>query len=359
MRQLVTIQKIKEILPIEGADFIELVKIQGWQCVAKKGDFKVGDLCCYYEIDSWLPIEEQYEFLRKSCYRKNELGEGFRIKTIRLKGQVSQGLVLPISTLQGKKFPDDKRENPVYDWKEGDIITPLVNVIKYDVPIPPQLQGIVKGNFPNDICPKTDETRIQILQHLLDKYKGTMCYVSEKMDGSSITFMFDGKEFRVCSRNLELKESPENALWKFAIENKIEEKLRKLSLLGISLSLQGEIIGEGIQGNPLKYKGQKILFFNAYNIIEQKYLGYEDFINIIKKLQLETVPILDTNHIMLDKVEDYVYMAIDKSVLYLGKEREGIVVRPIKEIIDANIPELERGRVSFKAINNEYLLKEA
>ena len=95
---LVSIQEIHGTEPIEGADRIELVKVLGWQCVANKGDFKPGDKCLYFEIDSFLPICDKFEFLRKSSYRKNEyMGEGFRIKSVRLRGQLSQGLALPLS----------------------------------------------------------------------------------------------------------------------------------------------------------------------------------------------------------------------------------------------------------------------
>jgi len=90
MRKLVHIEKINEILPIEGADKIELVKVLSWQCIAKKGEFKVGDLCVYHEIDSVCPETDNYEFLRS---RK------FRIRTIKMKGELSQGLALPISIL--------------------------------------------------------------------------------------------------------------------------------------------------------------------------------------------------------------------------------------------------------------------
>ena len=97
MRKLASIQKIRSVEPIEGADYIELVHVLGWQCVANKGQFKEGDWCIYFEIDSFLPIRESFEFLRKSSYKRNDyMGEGFLLKTMKFKGQISQGLVMPI-----------------------------------------------------------------------------------------------------------------------------------------------------------------------------------------------------------------------------------------------------------------------
>ena len=356
-RSLVTIQKVKEILPIPNADMIELAKIEGWQCVVKKGEFKVNDLCVFYEIDSLLPLEEQYSFLKKSCYKKNSLMEGYRIKTIKLKGTLSQGLALPLSILEGRKFPNDERENPIYDFKEGMVVTEMLGVQKYEMEIPAQISGLVKGNFPTYIVPKTDEMRVQVLQHLLDKYRGTLCFLTEKLDGSSFTCYFDGENFGICSRNLELKETPDNALWKIARQLEIEEKLRAF---GSPLALQGELYGNGIGGNPLKLKeGQKLAFFNAFDVKGQFYLNFWDFKQLMFALKLETVPILQTSHIMLEKVEDYIEMAKGKSVLNSAKNREGIVIRPLIEITDDSIPELSdnRGRISFKAINNDYLLE--
>jgi RNA ligase (TIGR02306 family) len=99
-RKLASVQKIWKIEPIEGADRIEVVSVLGWKCVTKKGEFKVGDPCIYFEVDSFLPIHPKFEFLRASCYKKNDLmGEGFLLKTQRFRGQVSQGLVLPLSIL--------------------------------------------------------------------------------------------------------------------------------------------------------------------------------------------------------------------------------------------------------------------
>ena len=137
MRSLASIQEISDIKPIEGADVIELVLIKGWQCVAKKGEFEKGSLCVYFEVDSYLPIDARYEFLRRTSYRNSEhMGEGFRIKTMTMRGTLSQGLALPIS-----EFPGIGSE-PGFD------VTELLSVRKWEIPESVSSSGIEIGNKP-------------------------------------------------------------------------------------------------------------------------------------------------------------------------------------------------------------------
>ena len=237
MRKLASIQLIRSLEPIEGADVIEKATVLGWQLVVKKGEFRVGDLCVYCEIDSLLPDRPEFEFLKP---------RGMRIKTIRLRGQVSQGICLPLSIL-----PDG------IAFEENADCTTILGITKYEPPIPACLSGIVKGKLPSFI-PKTDETRVQVLQQLLSKYKGEKCYISEKLDGSSATFYIYNNEFGVCSRNLELLEDAANSFWKVARQMDIENKLRALNG---NYAIQGELVGEGIQGNKLRLKGQTVLLW--------------------------------------------------------------------------------------------------
>ena len=143
MRELATIQQLKAILPIESADAIELAQVMGWQCVVKRGEFKAGDLGIYFEIDSFLPVEERYEFLRKSCYRSNEhVGEGFRIKTMRFRGELSQGLFLPVAD-----FPHIAEQN--LDVRTD--VTEQLGVKKWEIPERVSSGGMQKGNKPYGI----------------------------------------------------------------------------------------------------------------------------------------------------------------------------------------------------------------
>jgi RNA ligase (TIGR02306 family) len=140
IRKLASIRKVKDVKPIEGADVIELILIDGWQCVSKIGQLKKDDLCVYFEIDSFCPEKPEFEFLRKSSFKTMADGStGFRLKTIRLKEQLSQGLVLPLSEVN------------LSDVNEGDDVTEILGIKKYEPPIPACLAGEVRGPVPGCI----------------------------------------------------------------------------------------------------------------------------------------------------------------------------------------------------------------
>jgi RNA ligase (TIGR02306 family) len=331
-RKLASIQKIADIQPIPNADAIEVVVINGWKVVTKKGEFKVGDLCVYCEIDSFLPILPKYEFLRKSSYKKMENGlEGFRLRTIKLRGQVSQGLVLPVSVLpEGRTL------------FEGLDVTEVMAITKYEPPVPANLAGKVKGHFPSFLI-KTDEERVQNLTGTYPFDKSLRFYVTEKLDGSSSTFYFKDGEFGVCSRNLELLETPDNTFWKVARQLKLEEIL---GTFDENICLQGELIGEGIQGNPYKIKGQTVRFFNAFNINQHRRLSFSEFYEIMNKFNLDTVPVLDENFTLPDTIDELLSFSEGKSLLNRETEREGLVIRS------------QDCEISFKVISNQFLLNE-
>lgn len=344
-RKLATIQKIRNIEAIPNADKIVVASVLGWKTVILKDQYKVGDYVIYCEIDSLLPLKPQFEFLRKNCYKKLSNGlEGFRIKTIRLKGQISQGICFPMSMIFSLK-----------DRKEGDDVTEEMGVQLYQPPIPACLQGKIKGAFPS-FLPKTDETRVQVLQDVLSRHKGIQCYVTEKLDGTSATFYIKDGVFGVCSRNLELLETEGNAYWDVARRDMIEEKL---CAFGGNIAIQGELIGHGINSNSLNVEGKKVLFFNAFDIDSFKYVSFKRFKEIFKELGLETVPILSEKYYLIDDVAALIKEAEGKSVLNAKQQREGIVIRPIEEKMDLQMASgFGNGRVSFKAINPEYLLEE-
>lgn len=339
MRKLATVQKIKEILPIEGADAIELAIVNGWKVVVGKNvGHKTGDSVVYCEIDSFLPIKEEFEFLRKTSYKKMTDGsEGFRLKTIKLRGQVSQGLIIPIDVLLKYGISSD-------DVYEGLEVGDILGIIKYEPPMPAELSGTAKGLFPGFI-PKTDEERVQ---NLTEEYKGWFnsdksFYVTEKLDGSSATFYYRDGEFGVCSRNLELLETEGNTFWRVARELDLENKMKSL---GYNVSFQGELVGEGIQGNPYKIKGQKVFFFNVFNIDNREYADLIEFVNTIHGLSLDTVPKIETNFKLPETIEEILSYADAKSYLNVNFDREGVVIRSMDRTI------------SFKVISNKFLLKE-
>lgn len=168
MRKLASIQKIKALEPIPCADAIEKATVLGWQLVVKKGEFQVNDLAVYCEIDSILPDWPAFEFLKP---------RGMRIRTVRLRGQISQGICFPLSVLPaGVEVVEDAD------------CTDVLGIVKYEPPIPACLSGVMKGSFPSFI-PKTDETRVQVLQPVLDAYAGERCVVTEKLDGAQQRIM--------------------------------------------------------------------------------------------------------------------------------------------------------------------------
>lgn len=341
-RKLASIRKISDLNPIEGADKIELATIDGWKVVvAKDVNHKVGDLIVYCEVDSFLPIEPEFEFLRKSSYKKMADGnEGFRLKTIKLRGQISQGLILPLKDA----YVVFKRNTPNIDmdWFEGLDVTEMLNIIKYEPPIPAQLAGMVKGNFPS-FLKKTDEERVQNLAKEFPIYQLDKFYVTEKLDGSSVTYYVKDGVFGVCSRNLDLLEDENNSMWKFAIESGLRDRLVGL---GKNLAVQGEIIGEGIQGNPYQRIGQTVRIFNGFDIDKYDYLSLSELIELVKVLEVRTVPILDLDFTLPDTIDELLLTAEGKSMLNIKTEREGIVIRSHDR------------KISFKAISNKFLLNE-
>ena len=346
MRKLATIQKILKVESIKDADSIEMIQILGWELVSQKGTYKVGDYCVYCEVDSLLPIKPEFEFLRKSCYKKMSDGtEGFRIKTIRLRGQISQGIAFPLSILS---------PNNVH-IEEGFDVTELLNIVKFEPPIPACLEGEMKGAFPSFI-PVSDETRIQVLQPELTRFKGTKCYYSEKLDGSSMTTFIKDDQFGVASRGMELVESEKNSFWKVARQLDLENKLRSLNM---NIGYQGEIIGEGIQKNKYKLKGQTAYCFNLFNIDKYEYFNYKDLVEITKRLKIPMVPVLSDYFELIDDIPTLVEMAKRKSVLNPLADAEGIVIRPL-EIVLVGRSEFNfaGNRLSFKSINPIFLLNE-
>lgn len=376
MRSLASVQTIVAKYPIENADKIESVRILGWNCVVKKEDnFQVGDKVVYVEVDSIMPDKPEFDFLRDSK------GVMKKLRTIRLRGVISQGLVLPLSVL-----PDG-------EYAEGQDVTEVLGVTKYEPEVSESLRGkqktSVKVCFPDwmphfirkfmvqytlplarflfnkkmgatfpPFIPKTDETRVQVLQSLLQKHEGVACYVSEKLDGSSCTVYLNEGEFGVCSRNIDLKEEEGNAFWDTVKAHDIEKKLRRLikEIKINNVAIQGELIGEGIQGNKYKLRGKDIYFFNVWDIDKREYLSLNDFTSFITLINEKTVPILQITHALIASSDYYVELAKGKSVL-ADVHREGIVIRPKETIKDFESRGLTNGRISFKAINPDFLLK--
>lgn len=355
-RELVTIRTVSEIVPIEGADSIEIAKVDGWQCVVKKGEFKVGDKGIYFEIDSLLPTIPVFEFLAprgtKKMFVDGKEIQGYRLRTIKLRGQLSQGLLLPVTS-----FTPPLSE--VDDW------TAHLGVTKYEAPIPAELAGKMKGSFPSWIQ-KTDQERCQNLVEDILYYavRGLKFEVTEKLDGSSMTVYFTKKEvtepvegeepqkpyeFGVCSRNMDLLESEGNTFWRVARELGLEEKMTNA---GRSVAIQGELVGPGVQGNYYKLGKHQFRIFDVYDINEQNYMQSNVRMEFLKELGLTEdsfVPVIHPDLALGSGVEGILLLAEGQSAL-AEVEREGLVFKSVSPVA---------GKLfSFKAISNKFLLNE-
>lgn len=329
MRKLASIRKIDAINPIEGADAIEVATVGGWKVVVKKGEFAVGDLAVYFEIDSWIP-HALAPFLSKGKEpREYEGVKGERLRTIKLRGQISQGLLLPAGHVDAHAR--------IY---EGEDVTELLGIKKWEKPIHPQLQGMVRGNFPTQI-PKTDQERVQNL--VKEIANGGIFEVTEKLEGSSMTIYRIKGEFGVCSRNLDLKRDENNAFWKVAVRDKIDEKMQAIDPHW-DFAIQGELIGPSIQGNIYGLKDVEFHVFDVYDIQAGDYLPPDARRSLIRKMGLNHVPVIDEQFKLEHTVDDLLKIAEGSSRITDGVEREGIVFKEVN------------GGFTFKAISNRYLL---
>ena len=337
MRKLATIRKIDAITPIEGAEAIECATVGGWRVVVKKGEYVAGDLAVYCEIDSWIP-HDMAPFLSKGKEPREFEGiKGERLRTIKLRGQLSQGLLLP------RQVALDK----IGEIYEDMDVTELLGINKWERPINAQLAGICKGNFPTEI-PKTDQERCQNLKSEIQAAAtaGTMFEITEKLEGSSMTCYLIRGEFGVCSRNMDLKETADNAFWKTARKQDIEAKMNAIDPYW-SFAIQGELVGPGIQGNIYNLKETQFYVYDVYNIMTGEYLLPFDRVKLIESMGLIHVPILASEiNLVSESIDEILKFAEGSSILNSKIDREGIVFKEA------------RGGFTFKAISNRYLLGE-
>jgi RNA ligase (TIGR02306 family) len=330
-RKLATIRKINEIKLIPDADKICAYRVDGWWVVDSIGKYNVNDLVIYCEMDSWIP-HEIAPFLSKGQEPREYNGvKGERLRTVKLRGQVSQGLLLPVT---------------LTFWRdEGTNVTDSLGIQKWEAPIPAQLAGDVEGNFPT-VIPKTDQERIQNLTEELKTWQGNNAFtweITEKCDGSSMTVFVHGDREGVCSRNWALKETAGNTLWAVARREQLIEKIRQT---GRNLALQGELIGEGIQGNAYNVKGQDFRLFDIYDIDRGEYLGPLERRVFAETHGIKHVPVIATEMVIEEWVTGLLTMADSVSTLNPKTNREGLVFK-------CNT----FGGPSFKAISNRWLIK--
>jgi RNA ligase (TIGR02306 family) len=352
VRNLATIQTIKSLDKIEGKDKIVYASFEntGWHVIVGI-DMKVGDKVVYCEYDTILPIKPEFEFLRKRCY--NSLYDGFRIRSMKMGNVFSEGIVFPLSILPSQMYRDGQDVSDIigvqkYDpealeeqklqptKKHGPFMKMLLRI--------PFIKNILypkkkSGKWPTFIS-KTDETRVQILQYVFEKYKDLPVYVTEKIDGQSATFFYNNREFGVCSRNLRLPRpnkikgkyvKEQSKYWQTAEKFDIENKLKRASKdMGISLYIQGEQAGPGVQGNKYGFTELTLFVFNIYDITHKKYFSWGQLKEFCDKHGFNTVPFIDGMYFNWNNVDELVEFAKGNSIYGKDVLREGVVIRSIE-----------------------------
>lgn len=358
-RKLASIREITEIRPIPDADAIECAIVGGgWPVVVKRGEFNPGDLAVYFEIDSFVP-HELAPFLSKGKEPREYNGvRGERLKSVKLRGQISQGLLLKFSDVPQKVWAEDLPNGDLclFDeahWDKGQDVTLELGIQKWEAPVPACLAGQVRGNFPSFI-PKTDQERCQnIVSEIFEAHKGESYEVTLKLDGSSCTVYAKDGYIGVCSRNLDLKETEGNSFWQAARKQLLIEALERFQAVDMgNFALQMELIGEGIQSNQEKIKGRRLYLFDVYDIDKQAYLTPVERQRLLDSLldagaDLEHAPVLDPSLRVtdcFDSVEALLAFA-DGPSLNPSAKREGLVFKS------------NESQFSFKAISNQWLLK--
>lgn len=379
-RELVYTAKITNIEPIPNYDRVEWATVnEGWKVIISKEDnFAVGDTCIYFEVDSKVPENDaRFAFLAKRHYK---------IKTIKMCGVLSQGLVMSLSL-----FPE-------VDTKEPEV--PLTDLLRvtYAVAADNERKGKVDSDakyksmssrhqklakqkwwrwlmrriwgkkllfvffgkrkdkprgFPSFVS-KTDEERIENMPWILDNEEDWIA--TEKLDGTSCTYALERKgknkfEFYVCSRNVRQKDETQscyhdhNIYWdlafKYDIENHLKEFLNDHSDLDW-VCIQGEGVGS-VQGNPLKLKEDELYVFNFIDSKKGRYSSYKAR-DIVEAWGMEHVPILGVVNFVGMTMEMMKHDADGQSVVNPDVQREGIVYRDLE------------GKQSFKNVSNLYLL---
>lgn len=321
-RKLATIRRIRSISPHPNADRLEIAQVDGWSAVVGKGTFQPGNLVVFCEIDSLLPAREEYAFLAPSC---SIIGDDnkvkYRIKTCKLRGELSQGLVLPLSVL-----PDD------FPVGNGVEVTEVLGIEKYEPPLPND-QSVI-GPFPACV-PKTDQERVQNLD--IEALRGGAYHCTEKLDGTSCTVVNLNGQIKICSRNYEINQNRFGPIVRAVHDSGV------LDCIQDGYAIQGEVCGPGVQGNRYKLAVPELFVFGVFDIWEGKYFTPGRFFNYCGALGLTTVPDLG-NDTCPSSVGDVLERAEGPSKLNKFVEREGVVWR--SRLVES----------SFKAISNKFLL---
>jgi RNA ligase (TIGR02306 family) len=331
-RALATVETVTATAPIEAADAIERARVRGWDVVVKKGEFRPGDTCLYIEIDAFVPLDDpRFAFLEARGRKVVDGRAGHVLRTAKLRGAYSQGLVIGVAS-----FPE------LAGIEVGTDVTDLLGIVKYEPPIPAELAAAAVGPYPSAFAPRTDAERVQnLVEDFATLRSAARWTATEKIDGTSVTYVNDDGRLRVASRNWELAVA-ETTQWSIA------DELGLLALLEPGDALQGELYGEGIQSNPLRIRGQRFAPFALWR-------GRRPVPRDAWPVGLAALAVPQLELALPDSVEACLEQA-DGLYSSINPERraEGIVWHSDGAVFDTL-----GGRGCFKAISNAYLLKHA
>ncbi|AEK21619.1 hypothetical protein GY15_16950 [Delftia sp. 670] len=371
-RVLARVVRIDDVKTHPNADSLDLALVGGWQCVIKRGEYQAGDLAIYIEVDSMVPVDNPiFEFLRGRNMEERDGKEYSRIKTMKLRKELSQGLIVPVHAAGS---PEPKVDEDVTD---------RMGILKY---VKPSEQAAINGGnkgdrtgtsklgFPNFI-PKTDQARVQNIKMAYENAytKGEKFEVTFKLDGSSLTIWHKDGDTGVASRNVGFRLEDEKIGFFTAVKNffkghgwkrvikkdsnhftAMAEELdlgKRLREFGLNIALQGELVAPNIQGNFEGVDKPEYFVYDIYNISESRYYLPEERLATLNTLnskggvKIKHVPVYLWNVGVPAEMESVIKMASGESALN-GKYREGLVFKSMSRDF------------SFKVISNEYLLKE-
>ncbi len=348
MKNLATIQKVTNVRNHPNADALDLVQVLGWQVVTKRGEYKENDLCVYVCIDTVLPEKPEFEFLRN---------KSFRIKPIRLRQEYSNGICFPVTFVPGYAGPSNTPTEFFFNRKTevgedhgihevGDDVTDLIGVKKYEKPISPELAGQAVGGFPSFLI-ITDEDNLRSYPDAVPELYGRPFYITRKEDGSSGTYFINSGEFGVCSRRIHLKDTEGNGFWRIARKYDIEAKLRA-AFPDLNIAIQGEVVGPGVQKNPIGLTELEFKLFNIFDINGRAYFDYAKIVDFCATTGIPMVPVIAEGSTFGYSLTDLIQLASEQ--MYGDKPAEGIVIRPKESFYSQAL----KGHWSGKVINEKY-----
>ena len=331
--KLATIERIDNITNIEGADKIVLATVLGWQVIVKKDEYKNGDLCVYIPIDTQVdPTHDAFKFLANPI----KPTEFVRIKTMKMRGEYSQGLIIPLSTLPSDTYIENQDVSnilPVYKYEKENIIL---------------ADGTTTHNekFPTDIISKTDEDNLKTAKNALKEFVDIKSYITLKMDGSSMTIIKQNGKCTVCSRNLILDEGA--VMYQYVNREKILERIPD------NVAIQGEFCGPKVNKNQMGLKDYKFYVFNIKNLTINQYIGYEDIKIFCTDYKLDMVPLIQfitiNDETTIQDLQDIANIVVYTHPNNKTVPAEGIVIRPMKPIYSQYLQK----NLSVKIINQLY-----